>query len=138
MSEEGAKPEARSRRITVMGRRRSRAPDDTGEGGVEGGEGAEGEQGEESVELQPDSHATQELLPGDVVEPDTAANEDDTEKTNPRARADEIAAALSRLTPEPEDVRTNPRIVIEAVSGAPRMTDEPARRPAVVIAQAQI
>lgn len=139
MSEEGVKPDARSRRITVMGRRRSRAPgegegEDTSPGAEHVAEG--GDMRPISVEVEEDARITQ-----DLAEDFANASEeppDEREKTNPRARADEIAATLSRLTPEPEDVRTNPRIVIEAISGAPRSRDENAPRPAVVIAQARI
>jgi SAM-dependent methyltransferase len=118
MSDDGAKSEPRSRRTTVMGRRRSRV---TGE--------------QPNEEAPPEG----ELVEERAAEPAPSSEEepalDEGEKTNPRVRADEIAATLSRLTPEPDEPRTNPRIVIEAVSGVPKTPPPPS---VVVMSQAQI
>jgi SAM-dependent methyltransferase len=114
MSDDGPKSEPRSRRTTVMGRRRSRAT---------------GEQPSEEPPQESEPHAESTTPP--AAEPEPAL--DEGEKTNPRMRADEIAATLSRLTPEPDEPQTNPRIVLEAVSGVPQ-----AQPSVVVIAQAQI
>lgn len=121
------KPELRSRRITVMGRRRSRQ---TGEITEESEARADEEASASDLE-GPTAFGTQELDPPPAV--------DDGDKTNPRVRADEIAATLSRLTPEPEEPLTNPRIVLEALPGAPQRSGPAVvMAPAVVIGQAQI
>lgn len=130
----GAKPDVRSRRITVMGRRRSRA---TGEIAPE----AEQEQDEQHG---PDEEASASDLQGPTAfgtqEIDPPPQIDDSDKTNPRVRADEIVATMSRLTPEPEEPQTNPRIVLEAISGiaSQRSASSVVMAPAVVIGQAQI
>jgi 2-polyprenyl-3-methyl-5-hydroxy-6-metoxy-1,4-benzoquinol methylase len=108
MSDDSIKPGLRSRRITVMGRRRSRATGEITEASEREEEG--GEEEASASDLQgPGAFGTQEIEPTAAI--------DDGDKTNPRVRADEIAATLSRLTPEPDEPQTNPRIVLEA---APR------------------
>jgi 2-polyprenyl-3-methyl-5-hydroxy-6-metoxy-1,4-benzoquinol methylase len=108
MSDDSIKPELRSRRITVMGRRRSRATGEITEASEREEEGGEEEASASDLE-GPGAFGTQEIEPPAAI--------DDGDKTNPRVRADEIAATLSRLTPEPDEPQTNPRIVLEA---APR------------------
>jgi 2-polyprenyl-3-methyl-5-hydroxy-6-metoxy-1,4-benzoquinol methylase len=108
MSDDSIKPELRSRRITVMGRRRSRATGEITEASEREEEGGEEEASASDLE-GPGAFGTQEIEPASEI--------DDGDKTNPRVRADEIAATLSRLTPEPDEPQTNPRIVLEA---APR------------------
>ena len=128
MSDDSVKPGLRSRRITVMGRRRSRATGEINEASEREEEAAEEEAS--ASDLQGASaFGTQEIDPPPQI--------DDADKTNPRVRADEIAATLSRLTPEPDEPQTNPRIVLEA---APRTPAPPTvvMTPSVVIGQARV
>ena len=128
----GAKPEVRSRRITVMGRRRSRATGELSPDADQQDEQGADDEASASDLQGPTAFGTQELDP-----PPPAI--DDADKTNPRVRADELTATLSRLTPEPEEPLTNPRIVLEALSGvAQRAPSSVVMSQSVVIGRPQI
>jgi SAM-dependent methyltransferase len=129
----GAKPEVRSRRITVMGRRRSRATGEIAPESEQHEEQADEDEASTSDLQGSSAFGTQELDPPPQI--------DDSDKTNPRVRAEDIAATLSRLTPEPEEPQTNPRIVLEAIPGIAAQRPAPSSvvmARSVVIGQSQI